>query len=190
MENDPEKAFKTETIKYVIEDIDEEREAKMKDKKMPMAITWLVNDVVMRSNVAHGSDAAGSRLANWQIRCIADVLVSLPENDAMKISRGIEDIIARARNSHKHEEGLITTRHIWIVLMVDYNTTQKVQQEKIQKKIETLKSQQTCTKIPIAIFSANVEDGGVSYESAFLFWGTKDAKNHDTQAVDRQEVGV
>ena len=54
--------------------------------------------------------------------------------------------------------------------MVNHRSTKEYQHSIIRKEIEMLEKKQSDVKISLAVFSMNLEDDGVSFESGFLVY--------------------
>lgn len=161
------KALNSESMDIVMEEMYEKMGMEMRSKAMPKTIIALVEDVMKKAGVASGGGLAEDREARWCTREVAQVLAALPKNEAEAIDREIKEVIYKAMNAHVHEAGLVKTSHIWVVFMVHHGASRVVQHKKIHDELTSLESQRTGDRVPIAIFSMNVEDGGCSYESGF-----------------------
>lgn len=167
LEADPEKVLKSESMKLMMKDEDGERGAKMRSRGMPDMIIRLAEYVIGRAEGAYGADTVKNESARWATRRIADVLASLPRDDAERVSYEIENAIDKAKRTGEYVEKTITTGHIWVVFMVCHNAIKTAQHKKIEDKIERLQLQQTGTNTPIAVFSMNLVDDQCSFESGF-----------------------
>jgi len=163
IKKDPQKFLESNTLRSMIEEKDLRRKDKMED--MPKSVIGLVEGVIRPAIDEPHLDRAENQFNRWGTRQIADKIADLSKEESDQLNTKIIVTIKMARILQKDMQNSFTTDSLWITFMVTPNATKEYQREKIVKELEKLR-QQTDDKIPLAVFSFNLEGGG--FESGFL----------------------
>ena len=163
IKKDPEKFLESNTLRSMIEEKDLRRKKKMQN--MPESVIGIVEEIIRPAIDEPHLKRAENQFNRWSTRQIADKIADLSKEEADKLNISIITTIKMAGIFQKDKQVTFTTDSLWITFMVTPNVSKEYQRGKIVKEIERLR-QQTNDKIPIAVFSFNLTEGG--FESGFL----------------------
>ena len=165
MRKDPQKFLKSGTLETMIAEGDLLREQKMKDK--PRSVIAIIKNIIEPSIWNPRMSKAVNQEHRLRSRKVADIISNLSKEESLKLDTKISSIIEKHKNLQKSVQTTFKTNTLWITFMIDQEVTKKYQQSKIIKEIENLRNEQIDVKVPIAVFSWNVENGGGSCESGY-----------------------
>ena len=168
IKKNPQKFFESDTIQTMIEEEDLLRKQKMKD--MPKSIIVLIEEVIIPNVDDLSVTKAENQMNRWKSRKIAGMLAGLSKEEATKLDSIILSTINKSQVSQHDTKSNLKTNSIWITFMVNHRTTKECQHSIIRKEMEMLEKKQSDVKIPLAVFSMNLDDDGVSFESGFLIY--------------------
>ena len=169
IQKDPQKFLESDTLQTMIEEADLLRKQQMKD--MPQSIIALVEEVIIPQIDDPLASKAENSMNRWKSRMITDALARLSKEEAIKLDNMILSTIDRSQLLQRDTQSNLKTNSIWITFIVNHRSTKEYQHLMIRKKIGELKKKQSDVKIPLAVFSMNTYDDGVSFESGFYLCG-------------------
>ena len=158
------RVLKSETIKIMRRDVDEDLGKKMEG--MPEMVAGLIKVILGAVDNPDASDEYNQSV-HWAGRRIADKLSNLSGDELKRLDQAIESVLNKAGATWEYARSVWKSDSVWVVVMVHHNATKEHQRSKMRDDLGELKSQQGDTKTPIGIFSINCEDGGCSFESGF-----------------------
>ena len=168
IKKNPQKFFESDTFQTMIEEEDLLCKQKMKD--VPESIIALIEEVIIPSVDDLSVTKAENQMNRWKSRKIAGMLAGLSKEEATKLDNIILSTINKSQVSQQDTKSNLKTNSIWITFMVNHRSTKEYQHSIIRKEIEMLEKKQSDVKMPLAVFSMNLEDDGVSFESGFLVY--------------------
>lgn len=171
--NDPERFLESDSSQIMTDEMILRYKRKMAN--MPLLVTSLI-DVIW--NQVAGTKA--ETVTNiWRSSKILDALAALSADEAVKLNDGILNAIGQLRITGRSTKYHLTANSIRITLIANRNSTKEVQRVAIAKELARLEAERVNNDTPIAIFSPNYEDDGVSFESAFRI-PSDDTHNHQS----------
>lgn len=170
--NNPKKFFESERTKKVIENMLVHYQQKVAD--MPPLVKGLIDEIGRQ--VANTQAETTENI--WNSKKILDALASLPMKEATKIDSEIRDTINRLFNTGQSTICHLKVSTIWIIFIANHNTAKPDQRVVIEKELAKINTERSNEDTPIAIFSMNYEDDGVSFEFGFLM--PPDTSSHVT----------
>ena len=168
IKRDAQKFLESDTLQTMIKEKDLLREQKMKD--MPASVIALVEKVIIPQVDDLSATKAENQMKRWESRKIADALARLSKKEATTLDNIIQSTIDRSRVLQHDTKSNLKTNSVWITFMVNRRSTKEYQHSIIRKEIEMLEKKQSDVKIPLAVFSMNLDDDSASFESGFLIY--------------------
>lgn len=161
---DPRRFLESGTLETMIAENDRERMEKMKD--MPNLVKELVK-VIIDAVYEPNRSKSENRYSRLQARWVADAISNLTAEEALALDTLISSTIKEAKILQSDAQTTLEARGIWVTFMVNPSSTKEYQRNKIATEIDRLKKKREPRVIPLAVFSMNASDDGVSFESGF-----------------------
>lgn len=165
VEKDPQKFLESNTFRTMMVEKDTLRKEKMKD--MPKSVRGIFEDIIKPAIHDPNLTLAENQGNKWASRIIADKITDLSSEDVKKLDKQLVDNLEKFKEFNRFTQTTIKTDSLWITFMINHNTTIESQRSKIVEEVEKLREKQIDVKIPIAIFSMNSQEDGVSFESGY-----------------------
>ena len=165
IETNPQKFLESDTFETIIVERDSLRKQRMKD--MPKSVIAIVEEIMVPYIGDPHLSKAVRQTHRWNLRIVADIISNLSKEEAVRLDTEISSAIEKHRILGKNVQTTFKTNSLWITFIAGHGTTKEYQQSKIVEEINRLVSNQTGAKIPIAVFSINTEEDGVSPEFGF-----------------------
>ena len=161
-QKDPKRFLESDSIKIKTNHILAQYKRKM--VVMSPAVTELFDNMAN-----HVADTQAEYVTNIRdFKKVFDALVGLSVDEAAAFESGVREAIQQLFATKHSTEYSLKTNTIWIIFIANHNSTKAEQRVVIKKRLDRIAAERLNDGIPVAVYSMNYEDDGVSFEFGFL----------------------
>lgn len=164
---DPTRFLESASFQAMIAEGDLQRRRNMED--MPKTLIGIIDEIIVPVADDPNRTNAKNQAYRYVARQFADLITKLSNSDSIKLDKMIRRTMNESKQKKRETQSIFQSEIICVIFIVNHNATKDYQWAKIENEIKKVKERQLDHKTPIAAFSMNVENDGISFESGFVY---------------------